>query len=67
METSLTQPAVRRRAPLSTLTKLTIAALVTFAGVIVFAQVFLGGQFSLEQTIFVVVLLLVAGIPMRLR
>lgn len=62
METSLTQPIVRRRAPLSALTKLTIAALIAFAGIIVFAQVFLGGQFSLEQTIFIVVLLLVAGL-----
>ena len=62
METSLTQHSARRRAPLSALTKLTIAALISFAGVLVFAQVFLGGQFSLEQTIFVVVLLVVAGV-----
>ncbi len=61
METSVTQP-ITRRAPLSALTKLTIAALIAFAGILVFAQAFLGGQFSFEQTILAVVLLLGAGV-----
>ena len=62
METSLTQPTVRRRAPLSALTKLTITALIGFACLIVYAQAILVGQFALDQTVFVVVLLLIAGV-----
>ncbi len=62
METALTQPTVRRRAPLSALTKLTIAALIGFAAFIVYSQVFLFGRFDLAQTVFVLVLLAVAGV-----
>jgi plastocyanin len=61
METSLTQPTVRHRAPLSALTKLTIAALVGFAGLIVYGQAILFGRFDPTETVFAVVLLAVAG------
>ena len=62
METSLTQVRWTQRAPLSALTKLTIAALIGFASLIGYAQAILVGHFSLEQTVFIVVLLLVAGV-----
>jgi plastocyanin len=65
MATILTQPRVTRRAPLSALTKLTIASLFGFVGVLVYAQTILVGQFSLQETIFALVLLFVAGLIAR--
>ncbi len=61
METSLTQP-IARRAPLSALTKLTMTALIGFAGLIVYSQAILFGQFDSAQTVLVVVLHMVAGV-----
>ena len=62
METSLTHIRWPHWAPLSALTKLTIAALIGFACLIGYGQTILVGQFSLEETIFAVVLLLVASV-----
>jgi len=62
MEASFTQPTVRRRAPLSALTKLTIAALIGFAGVAVYAKTMVIGPLDLGTAILAAVLLLVAGV-----
>ncbi len=62
MEASFTQPTVRRRAPLSALTKLTIAALLGLASVAVYAKTMVVGPMDLSTAILTAVLLLVAGV-----
>ncbi len=61
METSLTQPTVRRRAPLSALTKLTSAALVGIVGALAYVQIRITGEFDPILTTFAVIMLVVAA------
>jgi nitrite reductase (NO-forming) len=61
METSLTQPTVRRRAPLSALVKLTIAALVGVVLALVYVQTLITGEFAPDLTGFAVITAIVAS------
>ncbi len=61
MEASLTHVRSTQRAPLSALTRLTMAALAGFALGIVYASTILIDQWGLDTAIMIAVILIVAG------
>src|SRR5262245_15148120 len=60
METSMVRPHTIARAPLSALTKVTIAALIGLALALVYVQAFMVGRFELDLTLFATIMVSVA-------
>jgi hypothetical protein len=61
MEASLVQPTVHTRAPLSALTKLTMAALIGLALALAYLQLVVIAHFLPDLTVFAVIMAIVAS------